>query len=174
MADLIRSAESDADYDAFGALVAEYWGWLQARYADVPGVIDQVGGHQALDVELASVRAKYEPPSGAVLLAEREGEVVGGVAYLRLSDDQAEMKRLFVPERHQGHGTGRALVLAILERARSDGFPRMCLDTGVANTEAIAMYLGLGFVEVGPYHDYPADLLPHLRFFERDLTTLGA
>jgi ribosomal protein S18 acetylase RimI-like enzyme len=172
MPDEIAEATTDEDYAAFGALIREYWEWLQSRYADVPGLVDNVGGYQALDAELMSLPATYGPPKGRTLLARRDGEVVGGVALKDLGDGSCEMKRLFVPERFHGGGTGRRLCGALLDMAVADGYRLMRLDTGSHNTEALAMYESLGFREGPSYHDYPAELVPHLRFLERPLATV--
>ncbi len=162
-------ARTGEDYEAFGVLIREYWAWLQLRYADVPGLIDAVGSHQALDAELAALPDTYGPPSGKSLLAVRDGVVVGGIAYRDLGDGSCEMKRLFVPDRFQGHGTGRSLCRALVEVATADGNRLMRLDTGFLNGEALAMYVSLGFRECPAYHDYPADVAEHLRFLELPL-----
>lgn len=169
MPDEIVVATSDDEYAAFGVLILEYWAWLQARYADVPGFIDAVGSHQALDAELTSLRVIYGPPTGTVLLAWRDGVVVGGVAVHDLGDGSCEMKRLFVPDRFQGRGTGRRLCQALIVAAIADGYTFMRLDTGWLNDEARTMYESLGFRECPPYREYPADLLPNLRFMEKSL-----
>ncbi len=159
-------ASTDEQYAVFGGLIREYWDWLRERYADLPGFIDAVGGHQAIDAELASLREVYGPPQGTVLLAVRDGEVSGAVAYRDLHDGSCEMKRLYVPDRFQGRGTGRLLCVALIEAAAAQGYETMRLDTGYQNSEAMAMYATLGFRECPPYHEYPADLMPHLRFLE--------
>jgi GNAT superfamily N-acetyltransferase len=169
MADEIVIAATDADYEIFGDLVREYWAWLQQRYTHLPGFIDSIGGLQALDTELQMLRETYGPPAGKALLALRGSEVTGVVAYRDLHDGSCEMKRLFVPERFQGHGTGRLLCHAVLDAATGDGYRLMRLDTGYQNSEAITMYKSLGFHECGPHHQYPAELLPHLRFLEKTL-----
>jgi len=169
VAEQIAQATTDDGYAAFGILVREYWQWLHARYADLPGFIDAVGGHQALDAELSSLRETYGPPAGKTLLAVREGEVSGGIAYRDLGDGACEMKRLFVPDQFQGRGTGRRLCQALVDAAAADGYRLMRLDTGYQNTEAITMYESLGFRECPPYHQYPAELMTHLRFMERRL-----
>lgn len=170
MPDEIVVAKTDDDYAAFGDLIREYWGWLRARYADLPGFIDAVAGHQALDAELSSLSDIYGPPAGTVLLARRDSVVIGVIAFRDLGDGACEMKRLFVPERFQGTGTGRRLCQALLDAATADGYRVMRLDTGHQNDEALTMYESLGFRECPPYHDYPADLMTHLRFMEKSLT----
>ena len=100
-------ATTDDDYAAFGDLIREYWGWLQSRYSDLPGFIDAVGGHQALDAELSSLRDTFGPSKGLVILARRGDVVVGAIAFRDLGDGACEMKRPFVPNRFQGEGTRR-------------------------------------------------------------------
>jgi GNAT superfamily N-acetyltransferase len=169
MADEIVVATTDSDYQIFGGLIREYWDWLHARYADLPGFIDAVGGHQALDDELNDLRETYGPPAGKALMAMREGQISGGIAYRDLHDGSCEMKRLFVPGRFQGQGTGRLLCQALLDTAAADGYRLMRLDTGNQNAEALTMYESLGFHECLAYHEYPADLMKHLLFLEKPL-----
>ncbi|MEO6822998.1 MAG: GNAT family N-acetyltransferase [Candidatus Nanopelagicales bacterium] len=171
MIDGIVVASTETDYEVFAFLIREYWQWLRDRYADLPGFIDAVGGHQALDAELGALAQKYGPPEGKTLLAVRDGQVRGAIAYRDLHDGACEMKRLFVPDRFQGQGTGRSLCRALLELATADGFSAMRLDTGYQNDEALLMYESLGFVQCPPYHEYPAELVPHLRFLEKSLAT---
>jgi GNAT superfamily N-acetyltransferase len=142
---------------------------LESRYVDHPGLIDMIGSHQGLSDELNAVASTYGPPEGRVLLAMRDGQVCGGIAYRNLHDGTCEMKRLFVPEKFQGHGTGRRLCDALVATAATDGFHLMRLDTGYLNAEATRMYESMGFRPCPPYHDYPPELLPHLRFMEKPL-----
>jgi GNAT superfamily N-acetyltransferase len=166
MPEQIVVARTDSEYEAFGDLIREYWEWLHLRYADIPGFIDTVGGHQALDAELEALPTTYGPPAGKTLLAVRDGQVSGGIAYRDLRDGSCEMKRLFVPDRFQGQGTGRKLSLALMATATADGYRLMRLDTGDLNAEALAMYESIGFRECPPYHDYPEDVMAHLRFMQ--------
>ena len=169
MTDSVAEATSDVDYKAFAELIREYEEWLYQRYAEVPGLIDGVRSHQALDTELANLAAKYGPPEGKTLLARRDDHVTGGVAYRDLHDGSCEMKRLFVPDQFQGQGTGRLLCSALIGAATDEGFRLMRLDTGFLNSEAMAMYESLGFEFCPAYQEYPAQLAVHLRFMERPL-----
>ena len=95
--------------------------------------------------------------------------MIGGIAYRDMGNGACEMKRLFVPERCQGAGTGRQLCEALIAAAAADGYRLMRLDTGDRNSEAVAMYESLGFRSCAPFHDYPADLMPTLLFMDRPL-----
>jgi GNAT superfamily N-acetyltransferase len=169
MSDAIVVARTASEYEAFGALIREYWDWLVARYADHPGLMDQIGSHQGLEDELRGVPKKYGPPEGKTLLAIRDGQISGGVAYRDLHDGSCEMKRLYVPDGFQGRGTGRLLCAALIAAASADGFSLMRLDTGYLNVEAMRMYESMGFRACPPYHEYPPAVAPHLRFMEMRL-----
>jgi ribosomal protein S18 acetylase RimI-like enzyme len=155
MPDVITPATTAADYDVFGVLIREYWDWLRMRYADTPGLMDAIGTHQGLEAELATLSTTYGSPRGRALLARRGGEVTGGVALRDLGDGVCEMKRLFVPDRYQGSGTGRRLCEALIAQASADGYRLMRLDTGRNNTEAIAMYESMGYDAIERYNDNP-------------------
>jgi GNAT superfamily N-acetyltransferase len=165
----IRVAADEHDYSVFADLIREYVDWLQLRYADVPGLISGVGGHQAIDDELDHLPEKYGPPEGVTLLAVREGVITGAVAYRDLHDGTCEMKRMYVPERFQGVGTGRQLCGALIDHATEAGYRLMRLDTAFKNTEAMRMYTSMGFRECDPHATYPPVLQQHLRFMERPL-----
>jgi putative acetyltransferase len=167
--DSIMVATTADDYQAFAELIREYWEWLIARYVEHPGLFEKIGSHQGLEDELRAVDKIYGPPAGKALLAVRDGEICGAIGYRDLHDGSCEMKRLFVPSRFQGQGTGRLLCESLIAAATAEGFRLMRLDTGYLNGEAMQMYGSLGFVPCPPYREYPLSLLPHLRFMERPL-----
>ncbi|MEQ6248215.1 GNAT family N-acetyltransferase [Sulfitobacter sp. HNIBRBA3233] len=105
-------------------------------------------------------------PGGVILLASLGGRAVGCGMTHALSPDTAEIKRVFTAPDARGHGVARALITALLDQARADGFSRAVLDTSVNLGPARALYTSLGFRERGPYQDIPEDVLPHLVFFE--------
>ncbi len=164
----IRPALTTADFSVFGGLVAAYEQWLRERYVDTPDFL-AVLDHQDLAAELASLATTYGAPRGLALLAELDGDAVAGVAYRDLGDGTCEMKRMYVAEGLQGHGVGRRLCVELFARSAAAGFARMRLDTGVLNTEAIALYERLGFEPCAPYRDYPPSIAVYIRFMERPL-----
>ena len=169
MPEVISTALSRQDYDAFGLLVRAYVEWCRARYQEHAWAVDAAFSHQALDDELQRLQTTYGSPGGKALLARRDGEIVGCVAYRTLSEGVCEMKRLFVPERHHGSGIGRRLCLKIVEQASSDGFSIMRLDTGRLFHEAQRLYRSVGFVGCDPYTAYPERLAPWIICMERSL-----
>ncbi len=130
-----------SDDAPLAALFAAYG----AEYADSLGDQDLAG-------EGSRARAYYA--SGAVLVAEAAGEVVGCVAYEPWDAPRCRMKRMIVAPAHRGKGVGRKLAVAILEAAKAAGFTQMCLDTTPPMAAARALYRDLGFTTYEP--DYTA------------------
>lgn len=126
-------------------LIREYTEWFGRDLA-----------FQGLDDELEHVGDKYLPPEGRLIVAlDDGGTVVGCVAYHRLDDATAEMKRLYVTPAGRGHHLGERLARRIMELAREDGFERMVLDTVAPLEAAVSLYRKLGFREIEPYYHNP-------------------
>jgi GNAT superfamily N-acetyltransferase len=118
---------------------------------------------QDFESELATLPGKYGPPDGRLLLAFDDAEPAGCVALRNLGDGLCEMKRLYVRPTFRGKGIGRVLAVAILDAARQIGYHTMRLDTIATMTEAIALYLSLGFTDIAPYCHNP---IPGATFME--------
>ena len=138
------------------ALVREYAEWL---------AIDLE--YQDFERELALFPGDYVPPYGALLLAQAGSDIAGCVALRRLEPRICEMKRLWVRSNFQGLGIGRALAVAVLERATQLGYERMRLDTLPRMAAALALYRDLGFREIPAYYPSP---VPGTIYLEKALT----
>jgi GNAT superfamily N-acetyltransferase len=121
---------------------------------------------QGFAAEIAHLPGPYAPPDGALLLACREGGVLGCIALKRLAPEVAEIKHLYVVQQGRGLGVGKALVAAILKEAARLGYREIKLDTLPHMTQAIALYRGFGFVPIAPYGSFP---YPDLLCFGRAL-----
>lgn len=106
--------------------------------------------------------AEFDPPLGLLVLATLGGKGVAMGAWRRRPDlaDRydgervAEVKRMFVSPtvRHQGHARR---VLAHLEStAREAGVERLVLETGIPQTEAIALYESSGYAPTHRFGHY--------------------
>jgi GNAT superfamily N-acetyltransferase len=120
----------------------------------------------------------FEPPQGAFLVGwvGDEPVVCGGFRAGTPAETgppaqpgpAAEIKRMFVPAAHRGHGYARALLAALEERARESGYRRMILETGAAEPEAIELYTTSEYAPIegfGYYRDSP-----HNRCFGKALS----
>jgi ribosomal protein S18 acetylase RimI-like enzyme len=140
---LIRPVRPE-EYEALGELTV-------AAYRSLPDVM----GHQdAYDRQLRDV-ARRAATSCVLVAVGPEGELLGGVTYVRGPDDpyseeltegEAGMRMLAVDPSRQGQGIGRALTQACLDRAREAGRERLVLHTGGWMPAAIRLYEKLGFV----------------------------
>ncbi len=127
---------------------------IRAYLAELPFEID----FQDLDRELAELPVEYGLPSGAALLVrDADGSAVGVVGVRRFSDEDAELKRMYLDPAVRGEGLGRALAEVAVTAARSLGYQRLLLDTVEWMAPAIAIYEGLGFQQVSSYRHNPLD-----------------
>lgn len=96
-----------------------------------------------------------------LILVAREGEAIIGHAQIV----DTELKSLAVAEDRQRSGTGRALVEAVIARARADGVACLIVSTATADIGNLRFYQRIGFRMTrivrdafGPGTGYPAGL----------------
>jgi putative acetyltransferase len=99
-------------------------------------------------------------PGGVVLVARlgnaggadvAAGTVVGCVGLAPVAPGEFELVKMAVDPAHQGHGTGRKLIAAALDRARALGAHRVVLESNAQLASAVHLYESFGFRHLG--HD---------------------
>jgi ribosomal protein S18 acetylase RimI-like enzyme len=95
---------------------------------------------------------QLEESDVVVLVAEREGEVVGytyagveGYDYMSLRGPAGVLHDIVVDPGHRGHGIGRMLLDATLAALRASGAPRVVLSTAEQNEPAQRLFARAGF-----------------------------
>ena len=149
---------------------------IRQERPDQPDVIALI---EALD---AYANALYPPESNHLLdigalcdpavtfLVVRDGsEAVGCGAVLRDRRGWGEVKRMYVRPDQRGRGIGRRVLAEIDAIARDSRFPMLRLETGIHNTEALALYRRAGFAECTAFGDYAPD--PLSVFMEKRVNT---
>lgn len=149
---------------------------LREERPDQPDVVRLI---EALD---AHATALYPPesnhllevaslcgPAVTFLVVRAGGEAVGCGALLHDARGWGEVKRMFVRPAERGRGIGMRVLAALETAARGRRLPLLRLETGIHNTEALALYRRAGFAEREPFGDYAPD--PLSVFMEKRVNT---
>lgn len=125
--------------------------------------------HELLQAEYVGMYGETDPnpdggfegcvhPDGGVLLGFTPSELMGNAvalgAWCRWDDETAVLKRVYTHFDHRRRGWSRALMEEIERRVRDQGYHRLILETGTAQTHAITMYVHLGYTAVEPFGFY--------------------
>jgi ribosomal protein S18 acetylase RimI-like enzyme len=96
--------------------------------------------------------SQLDDPETLVLVAERDGEVLGytyagveGYDYMALRGPAGALYDIVVDPAHRGHGIGRMLLDATLTALEARGAPRVVLSTAEQNETAQRLFARAGF-----------------------------
>jgi GNAT superfamily N-acetyltransferase len=122
----------------------------------------------ALEHEAAALPGSYIEQGGGAILALVDSQAVGFVAWRSLADPALahawELKRLWIRANARGIGAGKALVQAVIDRARAAHKRTLLLDTEPRSmASAHRLYLRMGFGECSPYNGQAADGIIYMR-----------
>ena len=134
----------DPRSDATRALIAPLDAYQVELYPDESNHLDPVE-------ELVKPHARF--------LGAFDDETLVGIGAVKLLDDYAELKRMFVTPAARGLGIGRRLVEALETLVIEAGLDRVRLETGIRQPEAIGLYRRTGYLARGPYDAYRSDPL---------------
>jgi len=103
--------------------------------------------------------ASLSVPAVTFLVVRDGAEAVGCGAILRDTRGWGEVKRMYVPPDQRGRGVGRQLLAKVEVLARGSRLSLLRLETGIHNSEALALYRRAGFAECAAFGDYAPDAL---------------
>lgn len=141
---------------------------------DSPEVRALIAASDAYYVDLYPAESNHLESSedlkkaNVILLGCRiDGELVASAAAKILQDEveYAEIKRLFVLDRHRGKGLSNAIMRHLEAELQNRGISLFRLETGIKQPEALGLYRKLGYRERGPFGPYVAD--PFSVFMEK-------
>ena len=145
---------------------------IVAQQADSPEaaqLIDELDGvlvpqypprsHHGYSVE----KLKRERVAFFVVRCDGDPAGCGGVQIC--NNEYAEIKRMYVRPRFRRQGLGRLMLNHLEEHALQQGVALLRLETGIYQTEAIALYEAFGFRPIAPFAHYWDD--PLSAFYEK-------
>ena len=104
-----------------------------------------------------SLTEEIDNPAACFLVAMQQDEVLGyggmhtvlGYGGMHTVFGESYVDNIAVFPEFRGHGVGRTLMEALIEKARENGGVFITLEVRTSNLPAIAMYRSLGFTEAG-------------------------
>lgn len=155
-------------------LTGDYFRWMDGEISRMCGIsIPEMVGTDLNDYVATTMdgMCAVRPPDGVFYLVEDADEAVGMGGLCRLPDGAAELVRIYTDPAHRGRGIGARTVAMLVDRARTFGYDRVKLDTGIFMTSAQRIYAAAGFTATGPYEgaEPPAILHPYWLYMSRDL-----
>jgi GNAT superfamily N-acetyltransferase len=131
-----------------GVLYAREYGWNAQFEAMVAQIV-------------ADFINNFKPERERCWIAEMDGEIVGSIFCVQVSETVAKLRLLLVEPKARGLGLGARLVDECIRFARRKGYAKLVLWTNDILVEAIHLYQKAGFQRVseGPYHAFGHDLV---------------
>ncbi|MFB8034029.1 GNAT family N-acetyltransferase [Streptomyces sp. NPDC056004] len=139
---------------------------LQSAWTMTPAPYDDPGVHQLLlglydeqrtmygfaDDPADTPVSQFVPPHGLFLLVQDEqGKALGCGGWWFLDTRTAEIKRMYVRPEARAQSLGREILLRLQADAKFRGATCTQLETGVANTAALALYRAQGYMPITSY-----------------------
>jgi GNAT superfamily N-acetyltransferase len=131
-----------------GILYAQEYGWD--------------GTFEALVAEIAAQFVKnFDPAWENAWIAEREAQVLGSVFLVKVSEQEAKLRLLYVEPDARGAGLGRRLTDECIAFAKAKGYSKLTLWTNDLLHAARRIYQQAGFVLVSEerHHSFGHDLV---------------
>ena len=127
---------------------------LQALHQDPQAFGESADEHRATSVEALAARLNAATLENYVLGAFLDGQLVGTAGFFRNTTlkrtHQGKVWGMYVADAARGQGLGRALLQALLERARQiPDLEEVLLSVAVTQTAARKLYASLGFTSYG-------------------------
>jgi len=148
MSDVLLRPAAPADLEAIGRLgallVREHHDFDPERFLAATPQTEHAYG--------SFLGTQLERPNILVLVAERDGEVIGytyagveGTDYMALRGPAGVLYDIVVDPAHRGQGVGRELLDATLNALQAKGAPRVVLSTAERNESAQRLFARAGF-----------------------------
>lgn len=81
----------------------------------------------------------------AYFVVEESGEIVGSGGFAPISEDIAELQKLYVAANQRGKGISSLLLKTIFAEAKNEGYQKLYLETANELSSAVVVYEHFGF-----------------------------
>ena len=133
-----------ADAEPLGKVALDAFEQFRTSYSNWPAMADGVSRMSSLS------------KTGEIIVAEEQGQIIGGVTYVGPNQPKAPyfdatwpiIRMLVVKPAARGKGLGRLLTEECVRRARRDKSQIIALHTTPIMTVALPMYLRMGFTKL--------------------------
>jgi GNAT superfamily N-acetyltransferase len=143
----LRRVQASADAADAVTLAKEYGEWAVQVARTEYGIDARAESQQGLSTSIEELLQ----PRGRLYVAEIDQSPVGLGGLNPISEEIAEIKRMYVRPEARGHGVGRMLLQQLVTDARELAFRLVRLESAAFMREAHALYRSFGFEDVPPY-----------------------
>lgn len=143
----MRSSDAGRGHGVTLEIVPFHPGHAAAFYALNRAWLEEHELYEPADeVQLANPEREILEPGGAILVALRDGAVVGTAAVIPHGPGEMELAKVTVAHVARGAGIGRRLTEACIAEARARGARRLVLVSSSRLGTALRLYESMGFV----------------------------
>lgn len=153
----LKVARTAADFATVHRMLSEMAVWdaaeCRALGCDGDGVAAAFYGEDA-----AGLRAMFTGHGAMMLLAVRDGQVLGHAGFTGYDAGIAEVQKVWVDTAARGGGVAGLLMAELRKAMVAAGYTGACLETTTFMRAAIGLYEKHGFVRAVPFRDAPPGL----------------
>ena len=106
--------------------------------------INLPAGYSFSDIE--ELEEEYLNSSGEFMVLIKAQMIIGFFALLPSTNNQVELKRLYLTANERGRGLGKYLLNLAIKTAEQSGYNRMHLETTSKFVQAVRLYREFGFI----------------------------
>lgn len=151
----IKKAITNEDFIVGKTLFIEYSNELQIDLC-----------FQNFENELQNISTQYGQSSGSLILVFYNNLPIGCVGVRKISNEIAELKRMYVHKDYRLNNIGENILKKAIEEAKNLGYQKIRLDTLETMQAAIYLYHKIGFKEIDAYTYNP---IQGAKFYELSL-----
>jgi len=118
---------------------------------------DRPRASASLGAKATRIHSGPTPPRGAYFVALLEGKPVAMGAHRPLDAFSSEVRRMYTLVSARRTGAARAILGAVEQHARQQGFVELKLETGYKQLPAMLLYESAGFRRIEPFGVYQHD-----------------